>query len=267
MQAADHAAGDEERERDDHAAGAAADGVERAGAAAVGELHADAEHERADQQRRPERRDRAAEARAPALATGTIAAAAMAISSKPPRKPSAWPRTISRRHDAVKLNSALRNTTPSAKPSTISAAAAGWPSIRTSAISTRGGQHRRDQERPVETRQRAPQHGLRWQQCSWLCQLMIGPAARLKSRSRAPSSHRPSGCATRRPDGAHRRSIRPSSRHRAARRAGRASPTARTSWSPPSGRCCSRRRPDRPAASLAIAASSSFERSRLVAGS
>ena len=47
----------------DHAARAAADGVERAGAAAVGELHADAEHEGADHQRRPERRDRAAETR------------------------------------------------------------------------------------------------------------------------------------------------------------------------------------------------------------
>ena len=63
MQAADHAADDEERQRDQHAAGAAAGGVERAGAAAVGELHADAEHEGADQQRRPDRRDGAAEAR------------------------------------------------------------------------------------------------------------------------------------------------------------------------------------------------------------
>ena len=63
MQAADHAAGDEEGERDQHAPGAAAGGVERAGAAAVGELHADAEHEGADHERRPERRDGAAKAR------------------------------------------------------------------------------------------------------------------------------------------------------------------------------------------------------------
>ena len=44
--------------------------------------------------------------------------AAMAISRSPPRNPSAWPRAISRRQDAVKLNSALRNTAPSAKPKT-----------------------------------------------------------------------------------------------------------------------------------------------------
>jgi hypothetical protein len=36
----------------------------------------------------------------------------------------------------VKLNSVLRNTAPSAKPKTMSAAAAGWPSISTSAISS-----------------------------------------------------------------------------------------------------------------------------------
>ncbi len=43
--------------------GAAARGVERAGAAAVGQLHADAEHEGADDQRVAERRDRAAKTR------------------------------------------------------------------------------------------------------------------------------------------------------------------------------------------------------------
>ena len=79
------------------------------------------------------------------------AVAAMAMSRSPARKPSAWPRTISRRHEAVKLNSVLRNAMPSAKPSTISATAAGWPSIITSAIITavasteaiRNGQSRR----------------------------------------------------------------------------------------------------------------------------
>ncbi len=117
MQAAEHAADDEEGERHQHAAGAAADGVERAGAAAVGELHADAEHEGADDERGP------IGAMAPpkpgtSAATGTIAAAAMAMSRRAPSKPSASPRTIRRRHDAVKLNSDLRNTAPSAKPST-----------------------------------------------------------------------------------------------------------------------------------------------------
>ena len=62
MQTADHAADNEQRERDQHAPRAAARRVERAGAAAIGELHADAEHESADHQRRPDRRDRAAEA-------------------------------------------------------------------------------------------------------------------------------------------------------------------------------------------------------------
>src|SRR5436190_19139126 len=84
-------------------------------------------------------------------AAGTMAAAAIAISSRPPRKPSAWPRTIKRRHDAVKLNSALRNTAPSAKPRMSSAAAAGCPSITTSATSTasaRDDATRNGQSRP-----------------------------------------------------------------------------------------------------------------------
>ena len=50
MQTADHAADNEECKRYDHAAGATAHRVERAGAAAVGKLHADAEHECADDQ-------------------------------------------------------------------------------------------------------------------------------------------------------------------------------------------------------------------------
>ena len=60
-QAAEDAADDEEQQRDQHASRAAADSVERAGAAAIGELHADAEGEGADQERRTERRDGAAE--------------------------------------------------------------------------------------------------------------------------------------------------------------------------------------------------------------
>ena len=63
VQAADHAAGNEEGERDDHAAGAAAGRVERAGAAPVRQLHADAEHKGAGNERRPDRRNGAAEAR------------------------------------------------------------------------------------------------------------------------------------------------------------------------------------------------------------
>ena len=62
MQAADDAAHDEQRERDQHPAGAAARGVKRAGAAAVRELHADAEHEGADDERRSDRRNGSAEA-------------------------------------------------------------------------------------------------------------------------------------------------------------------------------------------------------------
>ncbi len=46
-----------------------------------------------------------------------------------------------------------RKVTPSAKPSTISATAAGWPSIMTSAIMTAVASTGGDQERPVEARQ------------------------------------------------------------------------------------------------------------------
>ena len=62
VEAAEDAAGDEQRQRDQHAAGAAADGVECARAATVGELHADAEYKRSDDQRRPDRRNGATEA-------------------------------------------------------------------------------------------------------------------------------------------------------------------------------------------------------------
>jgi len=62
MQTADHAAGDEQRERDQHAPRTPTRRIERAGAAAVSKLHADAEHERTDDERWPDRRNRAAEA-------------------------------------------------------------------------------------------------------------------------------------------------------------------------------------------------------------
>ena len=62
MQTSNHAADNKQRERDQHAARTATCGIERAGAAAVGELHADAEHEGADHERWPDWRDRAAEA-------------------------------------------------------------------------------------------------------------------------------------------------------------------------------------------------------------
>ena len=99
MQAADHAADDEEGERDQHAAGAAAGGVERAGAAAVGELHADAEHEGADDERRPDRRDGAAEARHQRRDRHDRRARRWRSAAAPPSNPSASPRTRNRRHD------------------------------------------------------------------------------------------------------------------------------------------------------------------------
>src|SRR5712691_5708255 len=69
-------------------------------------------------------------------ATGTMTAAATAMSNNAASRPSACPSAMNRRHDAVKLNSALRKTAPSAKPQSRSQADAGWPSIRTSATST-----------------------------------------------------------------------------------------------------------------------------------
>ena len=60
---------------------------------------------------------------------------------------------MKRRHDAVKLNSALRNAAPSAKPSTISAAEAGWPSSQHQRDQHGRASTRGDQERPVEPRQ------------------------------------------------------------------------------------------------------------------
>src|SRR5262249_36297687 len=52
------------RKRDQHAPQTATDGVERARSAAIGELHANAENERAYDKRRTQRRDRSAVFRA-----------------------------------------------------------------------------------------------------------------------------------------------------------------------------------------------------------
>jgi hypothetical protein len=70
----------------------------------------------------------------PNAATGTMTTAAMAISSSEAISPPASPRTRKRRHAAVKLNSVLRNATPSPKPATSRPAERGAPSISTSAI-------------------------------------------------------------------------------------------------------------------------------------
>ena len=84
----------------------------------------------------------------------------MAISSRPPRKPSAWPRTISRRHDAVKLNSALRNTAPSAKPKIEQRRSRRLAVDQHQRDEQRRRQHGGDQERPVETRRARRDGGL-----------------------------------------------------------------------------------------------------------
>src|SRR5262245_55717249 len=68
-------------------------------------------------------------------ATGTTATAVTAISRKVPTNPPASPRVRKRRHAAVKLNSAVKKAMPSAKPSPIRPADAGWRSSRTSAVS------------------------------------------------------------------------------------------------------------------------------------
>ena len=62
--------GDERGERDQHAHAAAAGRVERPRCAAASQLHADAEHERADDDRHADRRDRAANQPAEDLAVG-----------------------------------------------------------------------------------------------------------------------------------------------------------------------------------------------------
>ena len=176
MQAADHAAGDEERKRDDHAAGAAADGVERAGTAAIGELHADAEHERADQQRRPERRDRAAEARAPAWRPERSRRAAMAISSKPPSKPSACPRTMQPPPRRGEAEFGLEEHDAQRKAEHDQRGGGGLAVDQDQRNQHRGGQHRRDQERPVEARQRRRSAGFGGSEAHGFVSLR-GPAA------------------------------------------------------------------------------------------
>ena len=245
------------RERDQHPARAAADGVERAGAAAVGELHADAEHEGADDERRPDRRDRAAEARherrdrhdgrggdrdqqqAAEQAVGLAAhdqtpprggEAELGLEERDAEREAETPEA--RRTPAGRRSGRARPAPPAPAPrrsGTASRDAAGAPRRRIG----RGDAH---------------------------VQFCVGDFRRSANDALRAEAERllqvvPLACARRQPDGSRRRSIRPSSRRRAARPAGRASPTARTSRSPPSGRCCNRPPPARPARVAAIAAS------------
>ena len=152
MQAADHAAGDEEGER----RSACAPSRRRRCRACRSRSRW-----RAACRCRTRRRRRSSDgpigAMAPpkpgtSAATGTIAAAAMAMSRRPPRNPSAWPRTIRRRHEAVKLNSVLRNAAPSAKPNDQKRRGRRLAVDKNERDEHGERQHRSDQERPVETR-------------------------------------------------------------------------------------------------------------------
>ena len=133
--------------------------------------------------------------------------------------------TRKRRHEAVKLNSALRKATPSAKPPTISAADAGWPSSSTSATSTAVRQHRRDRGTASRGAAMAPRHA-----GVVAAMLMASCAADRASLRRAclrAEAERllqvvPLGARGFDRAAAHWRSIRPSSRHRGARPCGRA---------------------------------------------
>ena len=94
----------------------------------------------------------------------------------------------------MKLNSALRNATPSAKPPTISAAEAGWPSSSTSAISTAvATRAAATEEQAVDAARCAAMRA-----CSSAAVVIELPrrTPRLTNRSRASSSGRPTWCAT-----------------------------------------------------------------------
>ena len=240
MQAADHAAGDEERERDQHAArsrrrrcracrsrsrwrAACRCRTRRRRSASDGPIGAIAPPKPGHQRRRPAR----------------STSAATAISSSAPSSPPASPRTRKRRHAAVKLNSALRNATPSAKPSsdqrgrTPAGRRAATSATSTAAASTaaiRNGQ---------SSRGNAPRRGLRCQRCSWL----YSSAACRAAHEPKPSAFFRSSHLVR-AEATGRLRIGGPVDHRAVIEphvlAGRASPTARTSRSPPSGRCCNR---------------------------
>ena len=241
MQAADHAAGDEEGERDQHAAGAAADGVERAGAAAVGELHADAEHEGADDERRPDRRDGAAEARhqrrdrndrrrrdGDQQQAAEEAVGLAAHDQAPPRGGEAELGLEEHRAEREAEHQQRRR---------------GRLAV---------DQHERDQHArapaPTAIRNGQSRRGARAATAGSVAAMLMAVSRRVLRRSAAAYEPRPSvflrsskpRARRSRPDGAGRRSIRPSSRRTAARPAGRAPPTARTSRSPPNGRCCNR---------------------------
>ena len=224
----------------EHAAGAAADGVERAGTAAVGELHADAEHERADQQRRPERRDRAAEARhqrgdrhdrggrngdQQQAAEQTVG---LAAHDQPPPRRGEAELGLEEHHAERKAEPRSARPRPAGRRS-----APARPAPRSA--STDG-----DQERPVEARRRAPRTAVRSQQCSWLVSLRLvlrggsgAEAERLLHVVPAGARRRNRAARVGGPFD-HRAVVEPHVRP------ARASPTARTSRSPPSGRCCNR---------------------------
>ena len=153
---AEHAADHKKQQRDQHASRAAADRIERAGTATVGELHADAEHKGADHQRGSERRDGSADTSSVNAATGTTASAHIAITIKPPSRPPASPRVRNRRQAAVKLNSALRKATPSPKPPRINAAEAGWLIEQHKRDQDGGRAERKPEEKAVDAERPRP---------------------------------------------------------------------------------------------------------------
>ena len=200
-------------------------------------------------------------------ATGTITTAATAISSSAPSKPAglaAHEEAPPRRGEAeLGLEERRRRAQSRARsarrtPAGRRAAPARPARAAASTAAIRNGQS--------SARQCAGSAGAVGRSESLIGDVtLIGPLRGLRAEAERLLQVVPLGARRGKRAAAHRRSTRPSSRRRAARPCGRALRTARTSRSPPSGRCCNRSTTGPAGSVAAIAASSAFGFSRLVA--
>src|SRR4029079_896917 len=216
-----------------------ADRVERARAAAIGELHAQAENERAYDQRRAKRCNRS-----------TIFRAERGDRHHDERAD---------HNDNETTDQTTRVTARQETPPRGRVAEFGLEEgdAKSEAAKNEGGgrrlmieQHKGDQdcrgaqrkteEKPVDANGRAPIGR------GQTCRSHENSKARIRNRGLWPSSDRPISCARIQSAGLHCWSTRPSSRQRAWSLSGRAVRAGRTNRSRPSGPCCSSSPPDRP---------------------
>src|SRR5262249_4040642 len=238
-QATKDASDHEEQQCDQHAARAATDGVEGARAAAIGELHTDAETERPYDKRRTQRRDRSA----------------VSLAERGDRRHDkrAYDNDDQTADQTTRITA--RHETPPGggiaefgleKCNAKSEAAEYQRGRRRRAVEQPqsdqncSGAERKTEEKPVDANGRAPIGR------GQTCRSHENSKARIRNRGLWPSSDRPISCARIQSAGSHCWSTRPSSRRKAWFLCDRAVRAGRTNRSRPNGPYCSSSPPDRP---------------------